>query len=215
MGRIRYSEYVEAFSDTRLTLKASDEIPNFEPQDDIWPTDRAPVLRMEDGGVELAQLSWGFAPGRPKAGPAINFRSEGRRFTHGRYLVPASFFFEFTGSKSPKNKWRFTKTGEDWFCFAGCGDPRRARCPKPLRCSRRRRGPMSPHFTTGKWWCWSKRIGLLGWSCRSRRRSCCVLYPQVVCMSNRCGKPTIINPSSAGQDTPTLPPHGLIWPQDG
>jgi putative SOS response-associated peptidase YedK len=33
--------------------------------------------------------------------------------------VPASHFFEFTGTKSPKTKWKFTKAGEDWFCFAG------------------------------------------------------------------------------------------------
>ena len=29
----------------------------------------------------------------------INFRSEGRRFAHGRCLVPASHFFEFTGAE--------------------------------------------------------------------------------------------------------------------
>jgi putative SOS response-associated peptidase YedK len=33
--------------------------------------------------------------------------------------VPASHFFEFTGTKSPKTKWKFTKAGDDWFCFAG------------------------------------------------------------------------------------------------
>jgi putative SOS response-associated peptidase YedK len=38
-------------------------------------------------------------------------------------LIPASHFFEFTGVKSPKTKWRFTKTGEDWFCFAGLWRP--------------------------------------------------------------------------------------------
>jgi putative SOS response-associated peptidase YedK len=51
--------------------------------------------------------------------PVINFRSEGRRFPLGRCLVPASFFYEFTGTKSPKSKWRFTMIGEDWFSFAG------------------------------------------------------------------------------------------------
>src|ERR1700733_12468687 len=30
---------------------------------------------------------------------------------------------EFTGSKSPKSKWRFTRRGEDWFCFAGLWRP--------------------------------------------------------------------------------------------
>ena len=37
--------------------------------------------------------------------------------------MPASHFYEFTGKKSPKTKWKFTKTGEDWFCFAGLWRP--------------------------------------------------------------------------------------------
>jgi putative SOS response-associated peptidase YedK len=37
---------------------------------------------------------------RGKGAPVINFRSEGRRFPKGRCLIPASHFFEFTGSKS-------------------------------------------------------------------------------------------------------------------
>jgi putative SOS response-associated peptidase YedK len=37
--------------------------------------------------------------------------------------VPASHFFEFTGTKSPKAKWKFSKAGEDWFCFAGLWRP--------------------------------------------------------------------------------------------
>jgi putative SOS response-associated peptidase YedK len=41
----------------------------------------------------------------------------------GRCLVPASHFFEFTGTKSPKTKWKFSKAGEDWFCFAGLWRP--------------------------------------------------------------------------------------------
>ncbi len=54
----------------------------------------------------------------------INFRSDGRRFADSRRcLIPASHFFEFTGAKSPKSKWKFTKAGEDWFCFAGLWRP--------------------------------------------------------------------------------------------
>ena len=53
----------------------------------------------------------------------INFRSEGRKFPKGRCLVPASHFYEFTGKRSPKTKWQFTKAGEDWFCFAGLWRP--------------------------------------------------------------------------------------------
>lgn len=38
--------------------------------------------------------------------------------------MSASHFFEFTGSKSPKTRWKFTKADEDWFCFAGLWRPR-------------------------------------------------------------------------------------------
>ena len=63
--------------------------------------------------------------GGPRSGasgggpPVINFRSEGRRFGRGRCLVPASHFFEFTGTKYPKTRWKFTVPGEEWFCMAG------------------------------------------------------------------------------------------------
>jgi putative SOS response-associated peptidase YedK len=98
--------------------------PNLEPRNDIWPTDPAPIIRrLEDGENEFAVLRWGFPPAKPKGPPVINFRSEGRRFPVGRCLVPASHFYEFTGAKSPKAKWKFTKTGEDWFCFAALWRP--------------------------------------------------------------------------------------------
>ena len=32
-------------------------------------------------------------------------------------------FYEFTGAKLPKTKWKFTKAGEDWFCFADLWRP--------------------------------------------------------------------------------------------
>jgi putative SOS response-associated peptidase YedK len=129
-NRVPYSAYLEAFSHTRLQFVRPDPIPNLEPRDDIWPTDTAPILRRAAKGVELAQLRWGFPPGKPKGPPIINFRSEGRRFPHGRCLVPASHFYEFTGKKSPKSKWRFTLEGEDWFCMAGLWRPATAELPE-------------------------------------------------------------------------------------
>jgi putative SOS response-associated peptidase YedK len=125
-NRVPFSAYREAFSRTRIPLVSpgpGDAIPNLEPRDDIRPTEVAPILRAVEGGVELAQLKWGFAPARPKAPPVINFRSEGRRFGRGRCLVPVSAFYEFTGAKYPKEKWAFTLTGEDWFCLAGLWRP--------------------------------------------------------------------------------------------
>ena len=36
---------------------------------------------------------------------------------------PGIALLEFTGTKSPKEKWKFTKADEDWFCFAGLWRP--------------------------------------------------------------------------------------------
>jgi putative SOS response-associated peptidase YedK len=119
-NRIPYREYVDAFADLQLPLRFPKGAPNLEPLEDIRPTDPAPMIKgSEEGGGEFAILRWGFPPGRPKAGPVINFRSEGRTFERGRCLIPASHFFEFTGTKYPKTKWRFTVKGHPWFCFAG------------------------------------------------------------------------------------------------
>jgi len=120
---IPYDDYLAAFSQTRIPVRWPNSAPNLEPRDDIWPTDIAPVIRQTKDGYEFTQLRWGFPPSRPKGPPVINFRSENRRFPAGRCLIPASHFFEFTGSKSPKTKWKFTKKGEDWFCFAGLWRP--------------------------------------------------------------------------------------------
>jgi putative SOS response-associated peptidase YedK len=123
-NHVPWSAYVDAFSEIKLPVVFPRAALNLEPRDDIWPTDIAPIIRRAEGGVEIAQMRWGFPPGRPKAGPVINFRSEGRRFDHaGRCLVPASWFYEFRGPKAPKEKWKFTKANEEWFCFAGLWRP--------------------------------------------------------------------------------------------
>jgi putative SOS response-associated peptidase YedK len=118
---VAYRQFVDEFSQLKLPLvfPPPSEAPNLEPRQEIRPTDLAPVIRPRDEGVELVRLKWGFRPGAPKRPPIINFRSEGRRFGQGRCLVPASAFFEFTGEKYPKTRWRFTDPAQAWFCFAG------------------------------------------------------------------------------------------------
>ena len=109
----------EVFGELSLPFRWPESAPNLEPQEEINPTDLAPVIQGFHDGVRLDRLGWGFAPERPKAPPVINFRSEGRRFERGRCLVPATHFFEFTGTKYPKTKWRFAHASDDVFCFAG------------------------------------------------------------------------------------------------
>jgi putative SOS response-associated peptidase YedK len=108
----------ELFAD----LVAPEGIPNFEPRADIRITDRAPILRMGQGGaVELLQRRWSWpgANGRP----VYNFRSEGREFPSGRCLILADGFYEFTPHTDPKSKrkhkWLFTLKDQPWFAIAG------------------------------------------------------------------------------------------------
>lgn len=115
---------VELFGALDLAVEDG-ALPNFPDLEAIKPTDPAPIARREglgepgQGRVVLSQMRWGFPPPRPRAGPVINYRSEGRAFTTGRCLVPATHFFEFTGVKYPKTRWRFTAPGTDVFAMAG------------------------------------------------------------------------------------------------
>jgi putative SOS response-associated peptidase YedK len=122
---VSFADLVEAFGQVnkpvlKPTPEAAPNLPLFEA---VRPTDEAPILRPLGDGVEVLRMGWGFAPGKPKAGPVTNFRSEGRAFENGedrgRCLIPATAFFEFTGSKSPKTRWRFAEAGQTWFCLAG------------------------------------------------------------------------------------------------
>jgi putative SOS response-associated peptidase YedK len=123
-NHIPYDDYIGAFSERGIRIfPRGGQIPNLEPRDDIWPTDPAPVIRAAENGAELLQMRWGFPPARPKGPPVINMRSEGRRFRLGRCLVPVSWFYEFRGAKSPKEKWRFTAADGSWMCVAGLWRP--------------------------------------------------------------------------------------------
>src|SRR5437763_5880240 len=76
-SHIPYSDYLAAFSQTRIPVRWPKAAPNLEPRDDIWPTERAPVIRrLEDGTNEFSELRWGLAPTRPKgcAGHQFPFR---------------------------------------------------------------------------------------------------------------------------------------------
>ena len=44
-NHIPYSDYLAAFSQTRIPVRWPTAAPNLEPREDIWPTDKAPVIR--------------------------------------------------------------------------------------------------------------------------------------------------------------------------
>jgi putative SOS response-associated peptidase YedK len=183
-NRVSYAAYLEAFSQLKIRLFAPGGAPNLEPRDDIWPTDVAPIIRASETGAELIQLRWGFPPGRPKGPPVINMRSEKRRFPNGRCLVPASHFYEFTGRRSPKDKWRFTKVDEDWFCIAGLWRPIEGAAPAftMLTCEP---GPDVALFTTGKSSCWIAANGLRGWTPEVRKQISYSRVQQDPCTSRK------------------------------
>jgi putative SOS response-associated peptidase YedK len=106
----------------QASLVFPEGIPNFQPRD-IRITDRAPIVRAagNDQGFALVERRWSW-PG-PTGKPVYNFRSEGREFPVGRCLIVADGFYEYTAPADPKQKrkdrWLFTRPGEDWFAIAG------------------------------------------------------------------------------------------------
>lgn len=111
-ARLNVTQLVRAFDNAGAPLALPAGLPNIEPVDEVRPTDTALTVRIRaDGTCDLAPMRFGFPPPRPKAGPVINFRSEGRAFSNGpnggRCLVPVSGFYEFTGDKYPKTRWIF------------------------------------------------------------------------------------------------------------
>jgi putative SOS response-associated peptidase YedK len=119
---IRYVEYRALMQELALAIPEHQAEPDLPQADDIKIGDLGPVIRSPiSGRAELATMRFGFPPpeGR-KAGPIFNFRSEGRHFGQSRRcLIPASGFFEFTGTKYPKAKHRFVLRDSPFMAIAG------------------------------------------------------------------------------------------------
>ena len=123
-ARFSVKELVDAFAAANAALKLTRGLPNLEPRERVRPTDPAPAIRVgDDGQPDLFDMRFGFPPPRPKAGPVINFRSEGRTLRNGdsggRCLVPVSGFYEFTGDKYPKTRWIFRDPERPFLALAG------------------------------------------------------------------------------------------------
>ena len=136
------SAYLEAFSETHIPVRFPTAAPNLQPRDDIWPTERAPVIRQIEERLGVCAAAMGLSRLRGREGrPDHQFPLGRAALSQGSLLGPrGSHFFEFTGSKSPKSKWKFTMAGQDWFCFAGLWRPvvrrggrLRSRCSRATR----------------------------------------------------------------------------------
>ena len=112
-ARFNVTQLVKLFERARAPLGFEGGVPNIEPVDEVRPTDAGLAVRAAgDDAAALVAMRFGFPPPAPKRPPVINFRSEGRRFSNGpaggRALVPVSGFYEFTGEKYPKTRWRLS-----------------------------------------------------------------------------------------------------------
>jgi len=107
-------------------------VPQFAPNIDWRPTDRAPIVRLDaDGARECVLARWGLVPGWApdlKFGTrCINARAETvaklpafrGAFRRRRCLVPVNAFFEWSGEKGHRLKWRIGLREEPLFALAG------------------------------------------------------------------------------------------------
>ena len=119
---VKWVEYCRMMQALELGIPTQQRDLDLPEHDDIRINQMGPVMRAtaNDREVELERMNFGLPSNRPEGGPVFNFRSEGRDFsnTH-RCLVPASAFFEFTGTKYPKTKHRFTLNGAPFLAVAG------------------------------------------------------------------------------------------------
>lgn len=113
-AKFSVTQLVETFAEVGIGLVFKDGLPNLAPEEEVRPTNRTVLVRQSTEDADGLMASFGFSPpvradGR-RAGPVINYRSEGRTFTNksasGRALIPVSGFFEFTGDSTPKTRWK-------------------------------------------------------------------------------------------------------------
>lgn len=117
---VAYADYLAAVRAAGIETPSAESEADLPAADDIRIGDLGPVLIAAGNGAELVLMRFGFPPPRPKASPVFNFKSDGRHFADSkRCLIILSGFFEFTGTKYPKAKHRFTLTGSPVMAIAG------------------------------------------------------------------------------------------------
>ena len=128
--------WAELYEALNLVRPSRAEAPNLEPEWDIRPTQAQWIARLADDGLELSKARWWLIPWwhrgtlrdfklttfNAKAETVANSRTFRDSFARRRCLVPASCWYEWTGPKGSKAKWRFEAKNEPWLCFGGIWD---------------------------------------------------------------------------------------------
>lgn len=108
-------------------------VPDFAPNADWRPTDRAPIVRRtrDSTDLECVLARWGLVPFWAKelkfGSHTINARAETvdtqpsyrEAYKARRCLVPINAFYEWSGPKGHRTKWRIRLKDEDLFAVAG------------------------------------------------------------------------------------------------
>jgi putative SOS response-associated peptidase YedK len=107
-------------------------VPDFLANPDLRPTQSAPIVRLDPHGARECVLArWGLVPFWAKdlkfGSCCINARAETvasspafkAAYKARRCLVPVNAFYEWTGEKGSKVKWRISVPDEPLFALAG------------------------------------------------------------------------------------------------
>ena len=117
---VAHADYLRAMRAADLSPPSGESAADLPQADDIKIGDLGPVLVATGNGAGLVQMKFGWPPPRKGAGPVFNFKSDGRHFDKSkRCVVVLSGFFEFTGSKYPKTKHRFSLVDSPVMGIAG------------------------------------------------------------------------------------------------
>lgn len=108
------------------------DVPAFAPNDDLRPTNRAPVIRLDrDGARQCELMRWGLIPSWAKdikiGSRCFNARAETvarlpsfrTAYNRRRCIVPASAFFEWPTVAGRKHKVRIARRDGEMLAMAG------------------------------------------------------------------------------------------------
>jgi putative SOS response-associated peptidase YedK len=118
-------------------------VPDFKPNLDVRPTELNPIVRLNRArdANECALARWGLVPSWAKdlsfGNRCINARAETLAtaaafrgaYEARRCLVPASAFYEWSGPKGHRIKWRIVLKDEPLFALAGLWEWWKERAP--------------------------------------------------------------------------------------